>query len=283
MTAEPAPSSIGRLAVVTGACRPPGIGWHVATGLADDGFDLVLVDRVGDRGDATDVAAPATVARLVETVEATGARCLHLDLDLRDPSAADTLVTTAVERFGRIDAGFCLDGISGPDAGLGDLVDLEPNSWRRCLETNLDLPYLVTRALARHMIDRGGGGSICLLSSYAARQPAPGAAAIGVARAGLEFLVEALAVELGPHGIRVNAVAPLGVEASSSEFANTGLAELIDRMSDGGDRELWARKAIPLGRLQQAEETAAIARFLADDEASFVSGQTVAVAGGAPG
>jgi len=140
----------------------------------------------------------------------------------------------------------------------------------------------VARRVARHMIEAGHGGSITLLSSYAGLVPSAGAGAIGVARAGLNFLVKAFAVELGPHGIRVNAVCPLGVDATDDRLRNTGLDDLVRRATGGSDRAAWARATIPLGRLQHADELAAVVAFLSSDEASFVSGQSVSVAGGAP-
>jgi NAD(P)-dependent dehydrogenase (short-subunit alcohol dehydrogenase family) len=127
------------------------------------------------------------------------------------------------------------------------------------------------------MRKQGSGGAITFLSSYAGIHSTPQAGAIGAARAGLNFLVQVMAEELGPSGIRVNAVCPLGVASPD----NSGLRHLTDRAE--GDQGDWARSHIPLARLQTAEETAALITYLSSDDASFVSGQSVSVAGGAPG
>jgi NAD(P)-dependent dehydrogenase (short-subunit alcohol dehydrogenase family) len=125
----------------------------------------------------------------------------------------------------------------------------------------------------------GHGGSLVFLSSHAASAPTAGAGAVGAARAALNHLVRTFAVELGPHGVRVNAVCPLGV-GPSDQFPNPGLVALAER--EAGDLAAWMRLRLPLGRVQDADETAAVVEFLCSDEASFVSGVCVPVAGGAP-
>ncbi len=125
------------------------------------------------------------------------------------------------------------------------------------------------------MIECGGGGAIVVLSSFAARSTPEGYGAFSAARAGVVRLVEVLALELAAVGVRANAVLPLGV---ASDQPNPGLAELADR--DGGIDD-WMRRSIPAGRLQSADEVASVAAFLCGADASFVSGQAIAVSGGA--
>lgn len=272
-----------KVVVVTGSARPPGMGWATAQRLADEGATVICVDRVATGGGGTTDAAEAdVVAALQESLRSRGARCAAIDADVTVAGKFETVVDRVVAEFGRIDACCCLNGTSGANGGSGDVATLTTESWTRCIEVNLTAPFLVATAAARHMIGRGGAGAITLLSSYAALQPSPTAGAIGAARAGLNFLVASLAIELGPHGIRVNAVAPLGVAAESGPLRNTGLDALIAKVGGATNQAEWARGAIPLGRPQEAAETAAVFAFLSSDDASFVSGECIAVAGGAP-
>ena len=171
-----------------------------------------------------------------------------------------------------------LNGATGAAAGDGPLVELAEDSWRRCLEVNLTGSWLLAQAAAKAMIGGGRPGSLVLLSSHAAIAPTPGAGAVGAARAAVDQLVAVLAAELGPHGIRCNAVAPLAVEPSD-RFPNPGLTALA--ANAGFSFEDWIARRIPLGRAQQAAETAAVIGFLCSDAASFISGVTIPVNGGA--
>jgi NAD(P)-dependent dehydrogenase (short-subunit alcohol dehydrogenase family) len=128
------------------------------------------------------------------------------------------------------------------------------------------------------MIDTGRPGAIAVLSSQAALVAKDGVGAVGAARAGVNHLVSVLAKELGPDGIRVNAVAPLAV-APSEQFPNPGLLALAEQ--SGEPFADWIGRRIPLGRAQDADETAAVIEFLCSPAASYVSGVTVPVHGGA--
>jgi NAD(P)-dependent dehydrogenase (short-subunit alcohol dehydrogenase family) len=270
----------GKVAWVAGAARPPGIGRAVAIGLARLGADVACVDVVDDaagveqsfrvRRDALEATADA--------VRAEGRRALVLPVDLTDPDAVAASVATTVAELGRLDAGCNLSGGTGPAIGNGPLVDLDPAGWSAALEANLTAAWLGARACARHMVEQGSGGAIVNLSSSAALVAEPGFGAFAAARAGLVRMTEGMARELGPDGIRVNAVCPLGVSPATG--GNPGLVAGATR----GGRSLddWARARIPLGRLQAPEETANVVIFLASDAASFVSGQSILVAGGAP-
>lgn len=272
-----------KVVLVTGAARPPGIGRATALRLGMESATVVCVDRVADTGPDTDHATPAAVAALQDELSRAGVTTMAIDADVTSSESVESAVRAVVADHGRIDACCCLSGISGPTGGLGDIVDVGDESWRRCVDVNLTGPFVVASAVARHMIERGGGGAITMLSSYAAAMPSVSAGAIGAARAGLDFLVSAMATEVGRHGIRVNAVRPLGVSTSDGPSRNTGLDTLIERSTGASDRDAWAKQSIPLGRLQAADETAALIVYLTSDDASFVSGQSVSVAGGAPG
>ncbi len=270
----------GKVAWIAGAARPPGIGRAVAVQLARLGADIACVDVV-DEAAATDpnqayAVTAAALEATAEAVRAEGRRALVLPVDLTDESGVNESVVATVRELGRIDVGCNLSGGTGPALGNGSLIDLDVDGWHTALDINLTAAWLGTRACARQMIEQGHGGAIVNLSSSAAIAGAAGVGAFSAARAGVNRLTEVLASELGPHNIRVNAVCPRGIEPGA--VGNPGLVRRAER--DAGGLEEWARQTIPLGRMQTADETAAVAVFLASDAASFVSGQSIVVAGG---
>ena len=269
----------GKVAWVAGAARPPGIGRATAIGLARLGADVACVDMV-DASAGPKQSFRVTQAALEATadaVRAEGRRALVLPVDVTDAAAVEASVATTISDLGRLDVGCNLSGGTGPALGNGPLVDLEPAGWHAALDANVTAAFLGARACARAMIEQGAGGAIVSLSSSAALVAEPGFGAFAAARAALGRMTEGLARELGPDGIRVNAVCPLGVDPGTE--GNPGL---VGAARGGRSLEDWAAARIPLGRLQGAEETANVILFLASDAASFVSGQSILVAGGAP-
>ncbi|MCJ7439819.1 MAG: SDR family oxidoreductase [Acidimicrobiia bacterium] len=270
----------GKVAWVAGAARPPGIGRATAIGLARLGADVACVDIVDDSAGAEQSfrVRRDELEATAEAVRAEGRRALVIPVDVTDADAVDASVAATVRELGRLDVGCNLSGGTGPALGNGPLVDLDPGGWHDTLDANLTAAWLGARACARTMIEQGSGGAIVSLSSSAALVGEPGFGAFAAARAGLVRMTEGMARELGPSGIRVNAVCPLGVAPGAE--GNPGL--VAGATSGGRSLEDWARARIPLGRLQGAEETANVILFLASDGASFVSGQSILVAGGAP-
>ena len=275
----------GKVAWVAGAARAPGIGRATAIGLARLGADVACVDIVDDAAGA-DQSFRVTHAALEATadaVRAEGRRALVQAVDLTSASAVDASVAATVAELGRVDVGCNLSGGTGPGLGNGPLVDLDPEAWAAALDANVTAAFLGARACARVMIEQGSGGAIVSLSSSAALVAEPRFGAFAAARAALGRMTEGLARELGPNGIRVNAVCPLGVDPGT--VGNPGLVAGVTRggVTVGGrSLEEWAAARVPLGRLQGPEETANVILFLASDLASFVSGQSILVAGGAP-
>jgi len=270
----------GKVAWVAGAARPPGIGRATAVALARAGADVACVDMVDDAA-GTEQSFRVRLAALeatAEDVRAAGRRAVVYPVDLTDADAIDASVANTVAAFGRLDIGCNLSGGTGPAIGNGSLLDLAPEEWRAALDANVTAAFLGSRACARVMRERGSGGAIVQLSSSAALVAEPGFGAFAAARAALGRMTEGLARELGPSGIRVNAVCPMGVDPGTE--GNPGLVAGATR--GGRSLEDWARARIPLGRLQGPEETANVILFLASDLASFVSGQSILVAGGAP-
>lgn len=271
----------GKVAWIAGAARPPGIGRATAVQLARLGADVACVDVVDEQAASDPNQAYAVTAAALEAtaeaVRAEGRRALVLPVDLTDERAVDESVATTVRELGRLDIGANLSGGTGPALGNGPLISLDVAGWRAALDANLTTVWLGARACARQMIEQGEGGAIVNLSSSAGIAGSAGVGAFSAARAGVIRITEVFATELGPHNIRVNAVCPRGI--TPGDAGNPGLVR--GAKQEAGGLDAWARQTIPLGRLQTADETAAVIVFLASDAASFVSGQSIVVAGGA--
>jgi NAD(P)-dependent dehydrogenase (short-subunit alcohol dehydrogenase family) len=271
---------VGKVAWVAGAARRPGIGRAAAVQLARRGADVACVDVVTatpDDADSYRVSQEALDATAA-AVEGERRRALPLAVELTDPEAVEASVAATVETFGRIDVCCNLSGGTGPHLGNGSLLRLEPDSWTAALDANLTAVWLGARSCARRMVEQGDGGAIVSLSSSAGVAGEPGFGAFSAARGGVLRLTEVLATELAPHRIRANAVCPLGVSPEAGG-GNPGLEHGAARRR--GSLDEWVEATIPLGRTQDPNETAAVIVFLAGDEASFVSGQAITVAGGA--
>ena len=247
----------GRVAAVTGAGS--GIGRGVAVALAAAGARVVVHDLAAAGLDET--------LRLVREAGSDGAASAG---DVRVRADVQRLVDTAVERFGGLDAMVA-------NAAVGVYVDLEEMSEAE-LDRVLDVDLkgaLVSAQLAIPALRARGGGSIVFVTSVQAYATLRGCVAYGAAKAGLVAATRALAVELGEHGIRVNAIAPGTIDtpmlARDLDGMNTAdAAGFLDRV----------RSANALGRIGTVEEVADVLVFLVSDAARYMSGATVVADGG---
>lgn len=242
----------GQVALVTGAAG--GLGRQIARTLADFGADVMLSDR-----------GAADCAGLAEQMTADGHKVLPLSADLsqRDPVLA--MAKNALAWQGRIDTLVCCGGVEGH---VGSLLDVSENDWQQLMAVNLQSALWLSAALAPQMRARGSG-SIILVSSIAGLRGNKAIGLYGIAKAGLSQLARNLAVEMGPRGVRVNAVAPGLIETpfSTSLLANTEFMQQRLAMT-------------PLRRVGQPEEIAGVVTMLAARAGAFITGQTLVVDGG---
>ena len=243
----------GRNVLVCGA-GGGGIGTAVCRALAQLDARVVGVD-IDD--DAMEVSA--------EAVAAEGGRLVRLVADAGDDAAARGVVEEAVAAVGDLTG---LVNIVGgvPLAGWSSLLAYEADAFDEILQFNLGTSWRMSRAVARSMVDRQVQGSIVSLSSISSSAASPFHAPYGAAKAALRQLAQTMAVEWGPHGIRVNVIAPGPIETPRASLPP-------DPARD--------RHGVPLARRGSADEIAGAAVFLLSDLASYVTGQTLCVDGGA--
>ena len=231
---------------MTGASR--GIGAAIAKALAEEGWPV----GVNYRSDA------AAAEKVVRSIEAAGGRALALQADVSDAGAVETLFTRLEEEFAPVlvlvnNAGVRADNLSPA---------MSDEEWQRVIDTNLSAAFRMTRRALRAMI-RTRWGRIVNVASVAGQRAAPGQANYATAKAGLVALTKTVAAEVARRSVTVNAVAPGFVETDMTEGVDERLLELV-----------------PARRMGTPEEVAACVRFLASEEAGYVTGTMLTVDGG---
>lgn len=239
-----------KVAIVTGGAK--GIGAACARRFVAEGAQVLIVDQ--------DAAAGSALS------QALGSRTRFLQGDVSQRACAHAAVTQTLDAFGRLDILLANAGI----VHAAPFLELQEADFDRVLAVNLKSGFLFGQAAARQMVAQGGGGVILLMSSVNAVLAIPDQVPYVVSKGGVNQLTRVMALSLAPHGIRVNAIGP-GTIA-------TDLARQAVLASDAARRTLLSRT--PMGRLGEPDEVAKVAVFLASDDASYMTGQTVYPDGG---
>jgi len=282
MTTQDRGRLAGKVAIITGAAR--GIGRAVAVAFAREGAAVVGID-IGGSVTPTIEVEPATADELAETgrlVEAAGGGWLAETLDQRDIGALRAAAARAVSRFGGIDVLFANAGIQA----FKPLLDMEDADWHDQIDVNLNGTANALRAVAPHIVERGGG-RIILTSSTQGRHGTKYGSSYSASKWGILGLMKSAALELGQHGITVNAVVPGLIDTPLTRHRQR-YAQAVDDLDSGkptqaleADAEAKLLAKTPLGVPWIApEDVAPVVVFLASDEARMVSGAAYDVTGG---
>jgi NAD(P)-dependent dehydrogenase (short-subunit alcohol dehydrogenase family) len=268
-----------RVAVITGAAREGSIGRAIARRLLEDGLRVVI----SDVGGALDTHPDYEVAPQPALEQAERALCAHGPVrstvcDVRKADEVAELVAFARREFDRIDV---MVNNAGLGVGLTPVTELEQSDWQLNLDVMATGVFLCSRAAARAMIEQGDGGRIITIASQAGKTGMPLLAAYCAAKFAAIGFTQALAHELGPHAITVNAVCP-GTVDTPLLAVRGGVFDAYTKATGHSVEDYRRRllRQIPLGRFAAPEDIAAAVGFLASDAASYVTGESINVTGG---
>lgn len=244
----------GQVAIITGGGT--GLGRAMALEYARLGAKLVLASRSAEHLNPT-----------VAEIQQRGGAAIAVSTDVRDPAQVDRMVQATKEKFGKID--ILVNNAAGNFICKAE--ELSPNGWRAVVDIVLNGTFFCTRAVGREMIAQGHGGNILSILATYAWNGGPGTVHSAAAKAGVLALTRTLAVEWGPHKIRVNAIAPGTVQ------------------TEGAGSKLWATpeaqtrlvSRIPVGRMGTPEEIAHAAAYLVSPYAEYINGEALTMDGGA--
>lgn len=243
----------GKVAIVTGASL--GIGKAIALAFGWEGA-AVIVDYRTHEDEAREV---------VGEIEGSGGLALSVRADVASPEDVGDLVRKTVEEFGRLD-------VMVNNAGMEEkmpFLETPFEVWEKAIAVDLTGPWLGCQEAAKQMVEQGGGGRIINISSVHEDLPMPTNSPYCAAKGGVRMLMRTISVELAPHGITVNNIAP-GAIATPINKETLGDEDLMEELLS----------EIPLNRMGQPEEVAELAVYLASDQSAYVTGSTFVIDGG---
>jgi len=250
----PEPAFAGKVALVTGAAT--GIGRATALAFARAGAAVVAADIAAEEGQKT-----------VADILAEGGQARFFQVDVSDNASVETMVESTVRWFGRLDCAHNNAGMLVQEVAINEMAEA---AWDRVLAVNLKGVFLCMKHEIQQMRSQGGGGAIVNTTSVTAFRTVLNSAAYSCSKAGIVALTRIGAAENGQAGIRINAIAPAGIETPM----------LAQGLGEDEERRRNAAKTRVLGRLGQPEEAAQAVLWLCSPRASYITGHTMAVDGG---
>jgi SDR family mycofactocin-dependent oxidoreductase len=268
----------GRVAFVTGAAR--GQGRAHAVRLASEGADIIAIDICGPISDTVTYPAATSeeLADTVRAIESTGHKVLAREVDIRDLAAQQQVVADGIEQFGRLDIVVANAGI----LSWGRMFEMSEEQWDSVIDVNLNGTWRTIRAAAPAMIEAGNGGSIIIVSSSAGTKATPGNGHYSASKHGLVAITNALAIEVGEFGIRVNSIHPYSIDTPMVE--PDAMMEIFSKYP----AFLHSFKPMPyqpvnhdgkkgLKEFMTPEEVTDVVLWLAGDGSATISGSQIAV------
>lgn len=272
---------MGKVALITGAARHRGIGRAIALRLADDGADIVICGRprapesypereqeIGWQG----------VESLAKEIEKKGRKALALECDVTKKDQVMTMIESISSKFGRLDIIVNNAGVPS-NAGASPILDTDEDVWYQTMDVNVNGVFLVSKYGGRLMRDSNNGGAIVMIASLAGRVGLQDYGAYCASKFGVIGFTQQLALELAKTGIRVNCVSP---GSHDTDMMDGTIARATEKyqLPDGSFRE-QLQDFIPMGRQGDVSELASVVSFMCSKDASYVTGQTINVDGGA--
>ena len=277
MTAAGGPLD-GRVAFITGAAR--GQGRAHAIRLANDGADIIAIDICRPISDTITypLGTSEELAETVRAVEATGRKVLAREVDIRDLDTLEKLVADGVEQFGRLDIVVANAGV----LSWGRMFEMSEEQWDTVIDVNLNGTWRTIRAAVPAMIEAGNGGSIIIVSSSAGLKATPGNGHYSASKHGLVALTNALAIEVGEFGIRVNSIHPYSIETPMVEKKAmmdlfTKYPSYVHSFSPMPYQPVNHQSKKGLMEFMEPEEVSDVVAWLAGDGSATISGSQIAV------
>lgn len=269
----------GKIALVTGAAGEFGLGRAIAVRLARDGADVAVNDVV-EKPYNLDESEWLGLQDVVSEIESLGKRSFGFVGDITDSDKVATMVEKVVLKFGRIDI---LVNNAGSKPGKDRVlaVDLDEKEWDRVIKINAKGTFLTSQAVARHFIEKNIQGKIINIASVVGKEAMPKYAAYSASKFAIIGLTQALALELAPYQINVNAVCPSLVDTERVTQLVNALTEKNEQFKDKYEELIQNRSGlVPLGRLATRTDVANTVSFLASEQSNFLTGLSIPVAGG---
>jgi acetoin reductase-like protein len=251
----------GKVAIVTGGAQ--GIGRASALRFASEGASVVVADLQGDGANA-----------VADEITGNGGKAFGIAVDVRDRARAQAVVDATVERFGGVDILMNNAGV----IRITPFLEIDEAEWDLLFDVNCKGMLWLSQAAARQMIAQGRGGKIVNVASQAGRRGEALVLTYCASKAAVISMTQSMALALAPHRINVNAIAPGIVDTPLWESNDRRFAELLG-MEIGEPKRTFVA-TIPLGRIEQPEDVAGMAAFLASSDADYITQQCYNVDGG---